>query len=97
MVTQSKKPSAKGSFSAFTCAQAHVAHQAFVEHAVAPARQHLAVDVRQHDEPALADLLRQAHCQIAGAAGDVQRPLPRMQVGQPQREALPQPVHASRT
>ena len=45
-----------------------------------PRAEHRGVDVGEHHEAALADLAGQPRGQVAGAAGDVQRPLPGAQV-----------------
>ena len=95
MVTQSKVLSAKGSFSAFTCAQRVLPTRPSLMRRSRPCAEHGGVDVREHDEPALAHLLRHAGREIAGAAGHVQRFLTGPQVRELQRELLPQPVHAA--
>ena len=80
IVTQSKMPSAKGRRSAFTCAHVTFDDEPFVDEPVAPACEHRGIDVREHDVPARAHLLRKTDGEIAGAAGDIQRALSRMQV-----------------
>ena len=67
-----------------------------VDGAVAPMGQHGAIDVREHHEPALTDLFFESTCEITRAAGDVERPLTRSQVGLRERELLPDPMQASR-
>ena len=45
--------------------------------------------------PLLADLAREPDGEVAGAAGNVQRPLALPEPGQRQRELLPEPVHSA--
>ena len=97
IVMQSKLPSGKGKPLGIGLHVGEVARETRVDQPVAPLREHRCVDVGEHHEAALAHLARQARGQVAGAAGDIQRPLPRAQVGQSQREALPQAVRARRT
>ena len=75
MVTQSNCESANGSFSALASTQRDVADEAGVQQAVAAFAEHRGVDVREDDHAGLADLLREAGSQVAGAAGDVERAL----------------------
>ena len=71
-------------------------HQALVDQALAAGAQHRLVDVGVHDHAALADLLGEQPRHVAGAAGDVQHAVARLEVGHGQRVALPGAVQAHR-
>ena len=64
--------------------------------AVATAREHLRIDVGEHDESTGAHLAQHAEREITGAARHIQRLLARAQVRARQREALPQTMRAGR-
>ena len=68
---------------------------ALIDQAIAPALEHLSVDVGQDGEPVAPDLPREAGAKVAGAGGDIECMLSWPEPGLGERKPLPQPVHAA--